>query len=83
MPLGGRGRVRELFPGRGRFSDLQWSPDGRWLLVAWRDADQWLFVSSARVGELRAVSDIGRQFDPGGAGVASFPGVSGWCCGGR
>ncbi len=76
----GRASQRELFAGRGVFSDLAWSPDGEWVLVGWRDADQWLFVRGARVGQIRAVSNLGRQFDPGGAGPAAFPRVSGWCC---
>jgi hypothetical protein len=70
---------RELFAGPGRFGDLAWSPDGGWLLVGWRDADQWLFLrpSSDRV---RAVGHISRQFDPGATGKPPSPGISGWCC---
>ena len=64
---------RQLFAGPGRFEDLAWSPDGGWLLVGWRDADQWLFLrpSSDRV---RAVGHISRQFDPGATGKPPFPG---------
>lgn len=40
---------RTLFAGAGRFTDLAWSPDGRWLLVAWEDANQWIFVRAGRV----------------------------------
>jgi sugar lactone lactonase YvrE len=76
----GASGARELFAGQGRFSDLAWSPDGAWLLLAWRDADQWLFIRSDRVGQIRAVSNVGRQFDPGGGGPPSFPRLSGWCC---
>lgn len=76
----GSPRPRQLFSGTGRFSDLVFSPDGAWLLVAWPDADQWLFIRSDRVGQIRAVSNVGRQFDPGGSGRAAFPGVGGWCC---
>jgi WD40 repeat protein len=70
---------RKLFAGPGRFRDLAWSPDGQWLLVGWRDADQWLFLHPAD-GKVRAVSNISRQFDPGARGRPPFPGVSGWCC---
>jgi hypothetical protein len=70
---------RRLFAGQGRFTDLAWSPNGRWLLVAWREADQWLFVRSSSVRKVAAVSNIARQFDPGGAG-AGFPRIAGWCC---
>ena len=76
----GAGSQRELFTGRGTFSDVAWSPDGGWVLVGWKDADQWLFIRGARVGQIRAVSNLGRQFDPGGAGPTAFPRVSGWCC---
>jgi hypothetical protein len=70
---------RRLFAGQGRFTDLAWSPNGRWLLVAWREADQWLFVRSSSVRKVAAVSNIARQFDPGGTG-AGFPRIAGWCC---
>jgi dipeptidyl aminopeptidase/acylaminoacyl peptidase len=73
---------RRLFAGQGRFSDLAWSPDGRWLLVSWPDADQWLFVRSTRVRKLDAVSGIRRQFDPGGEKRGRFPSLGGWCCAG-
>ena len=79
-PLGRRGRPRKLFTGQGRFTDLAWSPDGRWLLVAWREADQLLFIRSDRVRKVNAVSNIGRQFDPAGSREATFPRIAGWCC---
>ena len=75
-----RSRPRRLFAGDGRFGDLAWSPDGRWLLLAWRDANQWLFIRSARVNKVQTISNVGRQFDPGGDAAAPFPRVSGWCC---
>ena len=64
-------------PITGRFSSLDWSPDGRWLLVAWPDADEWLFV---RGNEVRAVSNIARAFAPSGRVPAAFPSLGGWCC---
>jgi Tol biopolymer transport system component len=71
----------------GAITDLAWSPDGRWLLAAWPTADEWLFIRStrvpsrtARVRDLEVVSDIGRQFNPGGSGPAPFPTIDGWCC---
>jgi hypothetical protein len=48
-------------------------------LVAWRSADQWLFLRPGGKG-IAAVSHIARQFDPGGGLESSFPSVSGWCC---
>jgi hypothetical protein len=73
------GEERRVFAGPGRFTGLAWSPDGRWLLLAWREADQWLFIHPEDERVL-AVSNISRQFDPGGNGNSGFPRVSGWCC---
>jgi hypothetical protein len=73
-------RERVLFTAPGRFTDLAWSPDGRWVLVAWEDADQWLFIDVRNPSRIRAVADISRQFDPGGEKPAAFPRISGWCC---
>jgi hypothetical protein len=69
--------ARRVFAGAGRFTDVAWSPDARWLLLGWRDADQWLFLRSSGVRRLEAVSSISRQFR--GAG---FPRLEGWCCAG-
>jgi hypothetical protein len=62
------------FTGTGRFTGLAWSPDGRWILVAWHDADQWVFVRSRGRARIEAADDVTRQL--GGA----FPAVAGWCC---
>jgi hypothetical protein len=70
---------RRLFSGPGRFADVEWSPDGEWLLLSWPEADQWLFIRP-RDEKLRAVSNISRQFAPGESGDAAFPRISGWCC---
>jgi hypothetical protein len=76
----GGGAARSLFSGPGRIRAPTWSPDGKWLLVAWRDADQWLFITPANPRQLEAVGQISRQFDPGATGRPSFPRISGWCC---
>jgi hypothetical protein len=78
--LGPGGEKRRLFAGLGRFADVVYSPDGKWLLVAWRSADQWLFLSPAHPRRIVAISDISRQFDPGTTSRAAFPSVAGWCC---
>jgi hypothetical protein len=49
------------------------SPDGRWLLLTWPAANQWVFVRVAAPHTIRAYSGIARQF-----GGGSFPSVSGW-----
>jgi hypothetical protein len=74
------GARRRLFAGLGLLTGVTYSPDGRWLLVAWRSADQWLFLNPARPRRIVAVSDISAQFDPGATSPPSFPTVSGWCC---
>jgi hypothetical protein len=69
-----------VFSGRGRFGDVAWSPGGRWLLLGWQSADQWLFIRSTAVEKIKAVSSLAQQFDPGGTGVGPFPRIEGWCC---
>lgn len=73
------GRPRRLFAGQGALGDLAWSPDGRWLLVSWPSADQWVFIRATRSPRVRAVADISREFDPGG-GRRGLPGAIEWCC---
>jgi hypothetical protein len=68
------GNGKSLFSGTGTFGDLAWSPDGRWLLVTWPTANQWVFVRATGPRRIVAAAAIGRQF--GG----EFPQISGWCC---
>ena len=63
-----------VFSGTGDFTDLTWSPDSRWLLVAWPTANQWVFVRVAGPRRIVAGGAIARQF--GGA----FPRAVFWCC---
>ena len=74
-------RARSVFAGPGTFTSLAPSPDGRHLLVAWREADQWLFIPVAGRARVTAVDQISQQFSPG-AEHPSFPrvGISDWCC---
>ncbi len=67
---------RIIFRGAGELRGLAWSPDGRWLLVGWPAADQWVFVRADGRG-IRAVSNISEQFRS-----RTFPRVEGWCCAG-
>jgi hypothetical protein len=57
---------------------LTWSPDGRWLLVSWPVADQWVFVRVAGKPRIAAVSRIARQFATGAG--PHLPRIDGWCC---
>lgn len=70
--------ARVLFSARGPLTGPTWSPDGRWLLVGWPAADQWLFISTERSNRVVAFDQISEQFDPGGDGGGRFPRVSGW-----
>lgn len=71
---------RQLFSGVGRLGEVLYSPDGRWLLLTWRSADQWLFLNPARPAKVVAVADVSAQFDPGTTSPVAFPRVAGWCC---
>lgn len=74
---------RTLFVGLGRIDGLAWSPDGRWLLLGWRSADEWLFqrVEPARRTVL-AFSAVSTAFEPSDTAPADFPSLAGWCCSG-
>jgi hypothetical protein len=74
----GEGGARVLFSARRALTGPTWSPDGRWLLVGWPEADQWLFIPAERRGRLVAIDRISEQFDPGGNGGVRFPRVAGW-----
>jgi hypothetical protein len=51
------------------------SPDGRWTVVGWADADQLVFTRPGRPRQIRAISDVSAQFRS-----RSFPRIEGWCC---
>jgi len=65
--------ARRVFAGAGRFDRIAWSPDGRWIVLSWASADQWLFIRSAAVRKVIPVSGIADAFGP-----AAVP--AGWCC---
>jgi hypothetical protein len=71
------GRARLLFAGPGVFGDLAWSPDGRWLLVDWPTANQWVFLHGARV---RAVANVAQQFPRPDKLGPMFVLADAWCC---
>ena len=64
---------RVFFTGAGDLGSVAWSPDRRWLLLDWDSADQWLFLRSAAVRRVRAVSGIDDAF-------GSSAQIAGWCC---
>jgi hypothetical protein len=74
----GTGRSRQLFEGAGRITDVEWSPDGKWLLLAWETADQWVFIRQGDgASKLVSRSSITAQLS-GGATNAPFPAIAGW-----
>ena len=67
-------RTEILFRARGDLTGPTWSPDGRWLLIGWPSADQWLFIDTAHPRRVIAFDRISEQF-----GVAGrFPELVGW-----
>lgn len=62
----------------GRVVDPVFSPDGKWLLLGWRVADEWLFLSSPIGGKIAAVSSVGRRLAPISPGRWAFPRVIAW-----
>ena len=67
-------RRRQLF--QGNVDGIAWSPDGRRLLLAWRDADQWLLLGPG--GRITALHGVSRELGAAGG----FPRVAAWCCAG-
>jgi len=55
------GARRPLFPSAGRLAQVVPSPDGRWLLLTWPDANEWLFVPIRGAARVRAVGNIAEQ----------------------
>jgi hypothetical protein len=70
-------RTRSLFSGPGTFGGIAWSPDGRWLLVDWRTADQWVFIPTQRGRRVVTAAHVGRIF---GSGPERYATLRGWCC---
>jgi hypothetical protein len=72
------GPPRRVFAGDG-VDQVVFSPDGRWLLVSWPAADQWIFVRIGGAPRVVAASRIAEQFAPGSR-ARGFPQLDGWCC---
>ena len=73
----GRG-PRTLLSVPGSLGQVEWSPDGKRLLIAWPGANQWLFLPLGR-GKGRAIANISKDIAPSGR-PTSFPQLEGWCC---
>jgi hypothetical protein len=73
------GHERLLFAGAGRLGAVTWSPDGRWLLVPWPTADQFLFVRTTGSPRVEAAQGVAGEFDPRAAAApAGNPRPVGW-----
>ena len=73
------GRGREICAGAGDFGELAWAPDGRYVLVAWRSADRWLFVNRQTRYAI-GVENVASQFPrPDGRPPLLLLGDR-WCC---
>lgn len=71
--------TRILFAGAGLLDDPTWSPDGRYLLVGWPGADQWVSIPAAPRQAQTTIGDIASRFAPAG-GQGGFPQILDWCC---
>ena len=60
-------REKEFWPG------VSLSPDGRWAVVGWPEADQFVFLRVTGGQQLRAVANVSAQFRS-----RTFPRISGW-----
>jgi hypothetical protein len=78
LVAGGVSKLRAVLSGSG-LRQLDFSPDGRWLLVSWPAADQWVFVRVAGKPRIAAVSRIARQFAIRSS-TPGWPKIEGWCC---
>jgi WD40-like Beta Propeller Repeat len=74
---GGHPSARRVLAGSG-LGQVAWSPNGRWLVITWPAANQWVFVRVLGAPRIFAVSRIAQQFSAGGR--SRFPELEGWCC---
>ena len=68
---------RTIFTGQA-LNQVAWSPDGRWLLVSWPAANQWIFIRATGRPRIEAISRITQQLP--GSKPGSYPHIDGWCC---
>jgi hypothetical protein len=67
--------ARRVLAGAG-LGRAAWSPDGKWLLVSWPAANQWVFIHARGAARIMAASRIAQQL----GGGHRFPRLEGWCC---
>jgi hypothetical protein len=66
-----------LYTGLERLSDLNASPNRKWLLAASPSADEWIFIRIGSPARLLATTNITTAFQPR-TGTATFPQLAGW-----
>jgi hypothetical protein len=54
-----------LLTAPGKLRDLEWSPDGRWILAGWPAADHWLLVRASDGARISAVNAVRHRFGEG------------------
>jgi hypothetical protein len=67
-----------LFSALGNLTGPTWSPDGRWILVGWPEADQWLFINADDPTRVKPFENIAEQFGGEASTASDFPRVAGW-----
>jgi hypothetical protein len=75
----GRAIARRVLTG-AKLGQVAWSPNGKWLLISWPAADQWVFVHVSGQPHIAAVSRISQQFSTTLIPSTHFPQLEGWCC---
>jgi hypothetical protein len=78
LSLSGHSAPRRVLTGAG-LGQVAFSPNGRWLLITWPAADQWVFVRVVGAPRIAAVSRIAQHFSVRGK-PQQFPRLDGWCC---
>ena len=71
-------RERELLVRRGITADVTPSPDGRYLLLGRRTADEWRFLPLIASAPTVVVDGVTRRVNPGAGGRWAFPSTRGW-----
>lgn len=71
-------REREIFARRGITADVVPSPDGRYLLLGRRTADEWRFLPLVPGARTVIVERVTRRVNPRAGGRWAFPAVRGW-----
>jgi dipeptidyl aminopeptidase/acylaminoacyl peptidase len=78
LSIGPNPAAKILYTGLERVSDLNASPNRKWLLAASPSADEWIFIRIPSPGRLLASTNITDAFQRRTDTTASFPQLAGW-----